>query len=478
MNQLRSVLFYTLLALLALGFLFPLLWMVVTSFKVQGTGDKFLYIPVEKIGFQEATAPDFMRAALKFSPVEMAKLEGLRAELYQRHALPSEREMFLIIDQALDSRLDSKKQSLVLKYLSPRYDINKIDRSQLHKIEKISHEEAEAILAFRHQKGGFDSPADLGSVPLFNTEQVQIFLGFFLQDPTVIHRLQEQPYRRALDLTREREKVYLSYRKLNGLSVQDPDEIGRIHRFSRAKVQSWKPYFFSNRLYTLKNYKKLISTSPRGDQFTLPHAFLNSMIVSVATALLTLILCLLAGYVFAKKEFTGKKQIYSALWASMLIPGMMFLVPQYAIVTWLDGINTYWAMIVPHSANIFGLYLIKQYIEQIPHSLFEAASIDGASELQIFRVLVIPLTLPILTTLFLLTFLGQWSNFLWQLITNTPDSMHMTLPVTLAFFKGQYASDWTALMAGATLMLLPIIILFFFAQRTLIQGMTEGAVKE
>ena len=116
-------------------------------------------------------------------------------------------------------------------------------------------------------------------------------------------------------------------------------------------------------------------------------------------------------------------------------------------------------MIIPHAANIFGLYLMKQYIDQIPHSLFEAAVIDGAKEFDLFRIIIIPLTMPILMTLFLMTFLAQWSNFLWQLIVNTPDSAMMTLPVALSYLKVSN-TDWTTLMAGSAVMLIPIVLLF------------------
>ena len=94
-----------------------------------------------------------------------------------------------------------------------------------------------------------------------------------------------------------------------------------------------------------------------------------------------------------------------------MIPGMMFIVPQYVIITKLEWVNSFQSMIIPHAANIFGLYLMKQYIDQIPHSLFEAAIIDGAKEFDLFRIIIIPLTMPILMTLFLMTFLAQWSNF-------------------------------------------------------------------
>jgi len=110
--------------------------------------------------------------------------------------------------------------------------------------------------------------------------------------------------------------------------------------------------------------------------------------------------------------------------------------------------------------------------------LFEAATIDGANEFQIFRIIIIPLAMPIIVTLFLLTFLGQWSNFLWQLIVNTPDSPCRTLPVSMALFKGQYAIAWERIMAGSCFSIVPIAILFLIAQRFFMEGMTGGAVKE
>src|SRR5690606_6399567 len=122
--------------------------------------------------------------------------------------------------------------------------------------------------------------------------------------------------------------------------------------------------------------------------------------------------------------------------------------------------NSYQGMIVPHLANVFGLFLLRQYISQIPRDLFHAAEIDGASESQVFRSIVIPVCLPIMVTLFLLVFVGQWSNFLWQLIVNTGDSPFTTLPVGLQQFKGQNANEWEKIMAGACFSILPIAVLF------------------
>ncbi|MBI3891234.1 MAG: carbohydrate ABC transporter permease [Candidatus Wallbacteria bacterium] len=225
---------------------------------------------------------------------------------------------------------------------------------------------------------------------------------------------------------------------------------------------------------SLDNFRKVA-----GDpDFPFKMFFVNSLIVSTCSAGLTVLVCTLGGYAFAKKQFAGKNFLFMLLLSSMLVPGMIYMVPQFALVSRLGWINTWQGMIVPHVASVFGLFLLRQYIETIPSSLIEAAQIDGASELQVFAQVVVPLTLPIGATLFLLTFLSQWSNFLWQLIVNTPDSVLRTLPVGLALFRGQYAERWDLLMAGSVFSILPMAVLFLAAQRFFIEGMTSGAVKE
>ncbi|MFH0794813.1 MAG: ABC transporter permease subunit, partial [bacterium] len=112
-----------------------------------------------------------------------------------------------------------------------------------------------------------------------------------------------------------------------------------------------------------------------------------------------------------------------------------------------------------------------------PRDLFHAAKVDGATEMQVLKLIVVPLSLPIIVTLFLLTFIGQWSNFLWQLIVNDPNSLTRTLPIGLALFRGQYAIEWERMMAGACYSVLPIAILFLVAQRFFIEGLTAGSVK-
>jgi multiple sugar transport system permease protein len=227
-------------------------------------------------------------------------------------------------------------------------------------------------------------------------------------------------------------------------------------------------------IYTYRNFVEILFNK----EFPFLQFFFNSLTVATLAGLLTVLFCTMAGYAFAKKEFYGKKPLFYLLLATMMVPGLIFMVPQFALVTKLGWMNSYLGMVVPHLANIFGLYLLRQYIETIPHSLFEAATIDGASEWQIFSRIVVPLSFPIMITLFLLVFVGQWSNFLWQYITNTPDSPLRTLPVGLALFKGQYNIRWEQMMAGACFSVLPITLLFIIAQRFFIEGLTSGGVKE
>ena len=207
--------------------------------------------------------------------------------------------------------------------------------------------------------------------------------------------------------------------------------------------------------------------------------FMNSLLVSTTAAMLVTLFSSMAAYVFSKKNLPYKNKIFVALLATMLIPGMMFMVPQFFMICKMGLFGTKWAMFLPHLASVFGVFMLKQFMDSIPDSLLEAAQIDGASEWQVFTVVIVPLSIPIILTLFLLTFLSNWSNFLWQLIvTDFDNPLSITLPVGLALFRGQYTSDLGLIMSASCFSIVPIAVLFIFAQRYFIEGMTQGAVKE
>ncbi len=227
-------------------------------------------------------------------------------------------------------------------------------------------------------------------------------------------------------------------------------------------------------IYTLDNFRAILTNK----DFNFARYFMNSLIVATSAALLTVLICTLAGYAFAAMQFHYREQIFLVLLSSMLVPGMIFMVPQFSITLQLGMMNSYAGMVVPHLANVFGLFLLKQYVSQIPKDLFAAAEVDGANDAQVFYMVVLPICLPIMVTLFLLVFVGQWSNFLWQLIVNTGDSQVITLPVGLQQFRGQNSNEWEKIMAGACFSILPIAALFLSMQKYFLQGLVAGSVKE
>jgi len=222
---------------------------------------------------------------------------------------------------------------------------------------------------------------------------------------------------------------------------------------------------------TLENFRRVFQ------EFGFLKYFGNSVVVAVSAGALATAFATLAAYAFSFKNFVLKNKIFAVLLASMMVPGLMYVVPQFAIVKKLGWMNTYRAMVVPHLANVFGLFLLKQYMDSIPRSLVDAARIDGANDLQIWGRLVVPLSLPVIATLFLLTFQFHWSNFLWQLIVTNKESLY-TVPVGLAMFKQAHEELYTLKMAASAVSLVPISIIFVFAQRYFIEGVTQGAIKE
>ncbi len=222
---------------------------------------------------------------------------------------------------------------------------------------------------------------------------------------------------------------------------------------------------------TLDNFYKVIFNYGFG------RYFLNSFIVAGSAALVTTFFASLAAYAFAKKQFPLKNTLFAVFLASMMVPGLMYVVPQFAIVAQLGWMNTYKAMVIPHLANVFGLFLMKQYLAGIPDDLIDAAHIDGASESRIFFSLILPLSSPVVATLFLLTFQFHWNNFLWQLIVTNDASLY-TVPVGLALFKSAHEELYTLKMAGSCFSIIPIALIFLFTQRFFIEGMTQGALKD
>ena len=203
----------------------------------------------------------------------------------------------------------------------------------------------------------------------------------------------------------------------------------------------------------------------------------NSVLVAVATTAISIALNSMAGYAFAKLQFVGRDRIFRLLVAALVIPGQVGMLPLFLLLRQLGLVNTYWGVIIPGMASIYGIFMVRQYAMSIPDTLLDAARIDGASELRIFWEIVLPSLRPILVTLGLFTFMGAWNDFLWPLVVLTDGDLY-TLPVALANLIGEHVQDTELMMAGAVLTVLPVIIVFVALQRFYIAGVLSGSLKE
>jgi multiple sugar transport system permease protein len=222
---------------------------------------------------------------------------------------------------------------------------------------------------------------------------------------------------------------------------------------------------------TLEHYETLFA------QLNLGRYMANSAGLAVAITAISLLFNSMAGYAFAKFRFVGRDLLFRLLLAAMVIPGQVAMLPLFLMLKELGLINTYAGVIVPGMASIFGIFLIRQYVQSIPDSLLDAARIDGAGEFRIYWSLVLPLCKPILVTLAMFTFLGAWNDFLWPLIILTDSDLY-TLPVALANLLGEHVQDTELMMAGSVLTLVPVMVLFLALQKYYMEGLILGSVKE
>jgi len=221
---------------------------------------------------------------------------------------------------------------------------------------------------------------------------------------------------------------------------------------------------------TLTNYRELFARTG------MAHNFANSLLVSGAITLGSLLINTLAGYAFAKLRFAGRDRIFQVLLAALVIPAQVAMLPLFLLMKQLELVNSFGGVIVPALATVFGIFLVRQYARSIPDELLEAARIDGASELRIFFQVVLPMLKPVLVTLAIFTFMAAWNDFMWPLIVLT-DQAHYTLPVALASLSREHIMDVEMMMAGAVITVLPVLLLFLLLQRYYIQGLLLGSVK-
>jgi multiple sugar transport system permease protein len=219
-----------------------------------------------------------------------------------------------------------------------------------------------------------------------------------------------------------------------------------------------------------QNYRQVLDLTP------FPRWFLNTVIVTVVVVIANLLFCSLAGYAFARITFWGRDVAFVVVLATMMIPFQVIMIPTFLIVRGLGLIDSLGALIVPNLAGAFGIFLLRQFFKTLPVELEEAARIDGASRLGVLFKIVLPLSGPVLATLAVITFMWTWNDFLWPLITISSVN-NMTLQVGLTTFQGAHKTNMQLLMAANVMSILPVLLLFFFAQRYFIRGIATTGLK-
>lgn len=238
---------------------------------------------------------------------------------------------------------------------------------------------------------------------------------------------------------------------------------------SNAQINQFPPTIIPDSLH-IDGWRTVLDDS----QF--PRWFLNSTIVAVVTVISNLVFCSLAGYAFARLRFRGSTAIFLLILFTLVIPFQLTMIPTFIVMAKLGIVDTLAALIVPALVLPLGVFLMRQFFINLPREVEEAARIDGCSRLGVLIHVALPLARPALATLAALTFLLMWNDLLWPLIAISSDE-NATLPLGLTTFQGQHTQDFSAVMAGNVITVVPVLIAFLLAQKTFIESLTSSAVK-
>ncbi|GAA0830702.1 carbohydrate ABC transporter permease [Bifidobacterium pullorum subsp. gallinarum] len=219
------------------------------------------------------------------------------------------------------------------------------------------------------------------------------------------------------------------------------------------------------------NYKDSLTALPFG------RAYFNSFYINMIVVISQLITCSMAAYAFAKITFPFREPLFILFLATMMVPGQVTIIPLYLIMKNIGWLDTHLAIIVPSALlNAFGVFLLRQFFRGIPKEMEEAAIVDGANRWTIYARIMLPLIKPALSALGIFTFLGMWNNFFNPLIfLSSTDKF--TVPMMLNLYRGMYSTDWTLMMAGASIALIPVLIVYIIGQKYIIEGVTLSGIK-
>jgi multiple sugar transport system permease protein len=211
-------------------------------------------------------------------------------------------------------------------------------------------------------------------------------------------------------------------------------------------------------------------------QSNFPRWYLNSFVVTGVSILSTLLFCSLGGYAFSRYRFPGRNLLFLLVLSTMMIPTEMLIIPWFQIMVDLKWTNSFQGLMWPHLITGFGIFLMKQFIDGVPEELLDAARVDGMSEFGIFYKIVLPLVKPAIGALAIFTFLGVWNDFLWPVIVTDKIAM-WTVALGIGSYQAQGLTLWNLQMAAATIASIPIIIIFIFFQRQIVEGISLTGIK-
>ncbi len=221
---------------------------------------------------------------------------------------------------------------------------------------------------------------------------------------------------------------------------------------------------------TLEAYFRLFTERP------FARIIMNSLALAVITTLVQLFTSATAAYAFSRLPFRGRGVVFGIYLATMMIPLQVLIVPLFVELRTFGLLNTYLGALLPTFASAFGIFLLRQAMNQVPMELDEAAKLDGAGHFRVFGQIILPNIRPALATLTVFAFMGSWNSFLWPLIVLRKPEFQ-TLPIALAALQGQYTTDWDVVMAGSVVSILPMLALYLFAQKYIIQGVASSGIK-
>lgn len=221
---------------------------------------------------------------------------------------------------------------------------------------------------------------------------------------------------------------------------------------------------------SLDAYQDLFADTP------FAQVVLNSLGLAVVITVLQLVTSAMAAYAFSRLPFRGRTTVFAVYLATMMVPMQVLIVPLFVQMRDLGLVNTHLGVVLPSMASAFGVFLLRQAMNAVPRELDEAATIDGAGHVRIFATIVLPLIGPSLATLTVFAFMSSWNSFLWPLII-LRDPALQTLPIALAGLQGQYTTQWDVIMAGSVISVLPMLAIYLFAQKYVVQGVASSGIK-